>query len=55
MADDEGSLADAPEAFALGQLGELVGFDRSQTEDAPGGGGFVVGFVVEDAGGRVAQ
>jgi hypothetical protein len=55
VTDDEGPLTDAPEAFALGEFGELVGFDGGEAEDAADGGGLVVGLVVEDAGGGVTE
>ena len=55
VGDDEGSLADTPEAFTLGEVGDLVVFDGSEAEDSADGGDFVVGLVVEDAGGGVAE
>ena len=55
MADDEGSFVDAPEAFAAGEFGELGDLDAGEAEDGAGGLGFVVGLVVEDAGGGVAK
>jgi hypothetical protein len=55
VAYDEGAFVYPPESFAFGEFGELGDFDVGESEEFPGGLGFVEGFVVEDSGGGVAE
>jgi hypothetical protein len=55
VADDEGAFADAPEAFAAGELGEFFDLGAGQAERFTGFGGFLGFLGVDDFGGAVGE